>query len=166
MTTWINQSSEPFLTSLPFLLFSPEPHGNQEWQHPVPQHGPSNTPSAPTLISCPSVPPFCLPLPLPPPGGPSHIPAVLHLVDTGVPTPLAPTPCFSTQPPHLCFCSRPCQDLEAEQLLGRLQSGSHEGRREALRHFVLLAPDMTFAQEVISRDGLQRLGTIIEDGDE
>lgn len=65
-----------------------------------------------------------------------------------------------------CFCSRPCQDLEAEQLLGRLQSGSHEGRREALRHFVLLAPDMTFAQEVISRDGLQRLGTIIEDGDE
>lgn len=102
----------------------------------------------------------------PTPRGPSHIPAVLHLVDTGVPTPLAPTPCFSTQPPHLCFCSRPCQDLEAEQLLGRLQSGSHEGRREALRHFVLLAPDVTFAQEVISRDGLQRLGTIIEDGDE
>uniref|UniRef100_A0A8C4LZH6 Engulfment and cell motility 3 n=1 Tax=Equus asinus asinus TaxID=83772 RepID=A0A8C4LZH6_EQUAS len=59
-----------------------------------------------------------------------------------------------------------CQDLEAEWLLGRLQSGSREVRREALQHLVLLAPDMTFAQEVISRDGLQRLGTIIEDGDD
>uniref|UniRef100_A0A8D2DUX9 Engulfment and cell motility 3 n=1 Tax=Sciurus vulgaris TaxID=55149 RepID=A0A8D2DUX9_SCIVU len=57
-------------------------------------------------------------------------------------------------------------DLEAEQLLGGLQSPSHEGRLEALRHLVLLASDMTFAQEVISRDGLQRLGTIIEDGDD
>ncbi|XP_011378758.1 engulfment and cell motility protein 3 isoform X1 [Pteropus vampyrus] len=64
----------------------------------------------------------------------------------------------------LCLSTAP--DLEAEQLLGGLQSGSHEGRREALRHFVLLAPDMTFAQEVISRDGLQRLGIIIEDGDD
>uniref|UniRef100_A0A5F9D5M5 Engulfment and cell motility 3 n=1 Tax=Oryctolagus cuniculus TaxID=9986 RepID=A0A5F9D5M5_RABIT len=57
-------------------------------------------------------------------------------------------------------------DLEAERLLGGLQSGSREGRREALRHLVLLASDMTFAQEVISRDGLQRVGTIIEDGDD
>uniref|UniRef100_A0A8C5UTW5 Engulfment and cell motility 3 n=1 Tax=Microcebus murinus TaxID=30608 RepID=A0A8C5UTW5_MICMU len=57
-------------------------------------------------------------------------------------------------------------DLEAEQLLGGLQSGSREGRREALRRLVLLSSDMTFAREVISRDGLQRLGTIIEDGDD
>lgn len=47
-----------------------------------------------------------------------------------------------------------------------LQSGGREVRREALQHLVLLAPDMTFAQEVISREGLQKLGTIIEDGDE
>uniref|UniRef100_A0A5F5Q0F3 Engulfment and cell motility 3 n=1 Tax=Equus caballus TaxID=9796 RepID=A0A5F5Q0F3_HORSE len=64
----------------------------------------------------------------------------------------------------LCLSTAP--DLEAELLLGRLQSGSREVRREALQHLVLLAPDMTFAQEVISRDGLQRLGTIIEDGDD
>uniref|UniRef100_A0A8D2DSP1 Engulfment and cell motility 3 n=1 Tax=Sciurus vulgaris TaxID=55149 RepID=A0A8D2DSP1_SCIVU len=64
----------------------------------------------------------------------------------------------------LCLSTAP--DLEAEQLLGGLQSPSHEGRLEALRHLVLLASDMTFAQEVISRDGLQRLGTIIEDGDD
>ncbi|XP_019675432.2 engulfment and cell motility protein 3 isoform X2 [Felis catus] len=57
-------------------------------------------------------------------------------------------------------------DLEAERLLGGLQCGSRERRRETLQHLVLLAPDMTFAQEVISRDGLQRLGTIIEDGDD
>uniref|UniRef100_A0A5G2QVJ7 Engulfment and cell motility 3 n=1 Tax=Sus scrofa TaxID=9823 RepID=A0A5G2QVJ7_PIG len=57
-------------------------------------------------------------------------------------------------------------DLEAERLLGGLQSESPEGRREALRHLVVLAPDMTFAREVISRDGLQRIGTIIEDGDD
>lgn len=64
------------------------------------------------------------------------------------------------------FLLRSCQDLEAEQLLGGLQSDSREGRREALRHLVPLASDMTFAREVISRNGLQRLGTIIEDGDE
>ncbi|XP_023582540.1 engulfment and cell motility protein 3-like [Trichechus manatus latirostris] len=64
----------------------------------------------------------------------------------------------------LCLSTAP--DLEAEQLLGGLQSGSREGRREALQHLVLLAPDLTFAREVISRDGLQRLGTIIEDGDD
>ncbi|XP_047383799.1 engulfment and cell motility protein 3 isoform X2 [Sciurus carolinensis] len=64
----------------------------------------------------------------------------------------------------LCLSTAP--DLEAEQLLGGLQSPSHEGRLEALRHLVLLASDMTFAREVISRDGLQRLGTIIEDGDD
>ncbi|XP_037672094.1 engulfment and cell motility protein 3 isoform X2 [Choloepus didactylus] len=64
----------------------------------------------------------------------------------------------------LCLSTAP--DLEAEQLLGGLQSGSCEGRREALRRLILLAPDLTFAREVISRDGLQRLGTIIEDGDD
>ncbi|XP_058564959.1 engulfment and cell motility protein 3 isoform X3 [Neofelis nebulosa] len=64
----------------------------------------------------------------------------------------------------LCLSTAP--DLEAERLLGGLQCGSRERRREALQHLVLLAPDMTFAQEVISRDGLQRLGTIIEDGDD
>ncbi|XP_053459879.1 engulfment and cell motility protein 3 isoform X3 [Nycticebus coucang] len=64
----------------------------------------------------------------------------------------------------LCLSTAP--DLQAEQLLGGLQSGSREGRREALRRLVLLASDMTFAREVISRDGLQRLGTIIEDGDD
>ncbi|XP_075851837.1 engulfment and cell motility protein 3 isoform X2 [Microcebus murinus] len=64
----------------------------------------------------------------------------------------------------LCLSTAP--DLEAEQLLGGLQSGSREGRREALRRLVLLSSDMTFAREVISRDGLQRLGTIIEDGDD
>ncbi|XP_077918890.1 engulfment and cell motility protein 3 isoform X2 [Halichoerus grypus] len=64
----------------------------------------------------------------------------------------------------LCLSTAP--DLEAERLLGGLQSGSRERRREALQHLVLLAPDVTFAQEVISRDGLQRLGTIIEDGDD
>ncbi|XP_021559506.1 engulfment and cell motility protein 3 isoform X7 [Neomonachus schauinslandi] len=64
----------------------------------------------------------------------------------------------------LCLSTAP--DLEAERLLGGLQSGSRERRREALQHLVLLAPDVTFAQEVISRDGLQRLGTIVEDGDD
>ncbi|GAB5582366.1 engulfment and cell motility protein 3 isoform X3 [Prionailurus iriomotensis] len=64
----------------------------------------------------------------------------------------------------LCLSTAP--DLEAERLLGGLQCGSRERRRETLQHLVLLAPDMTFAQEVISRDGLQRLGTIIEDGDD
>lgn len=64
----------------------------------------------------------------------------------------------------LCLSTAP--DLEAEQLLGGLQRGNREGRREALQHLGQLAPDMTFAQEVISRDGLQRLGTIIEDGDD
>nr|XP_025744581.1 engulfment and cell motility protein 3 isoform X2 [Callorhinus ursinus] len=69
-------------------------------------------------------------------------------------------------PPSLLTFPTPAQDLEAERLLGGLQSGSRERRREALQHLVLLAPDVTFAQEVISRDGLQRLGTIIEDGDD
>ncbi|CAK6436679.1 unnamed protein product [Pipistrellus nathusii] len=64
----------------------------------------------------------------------------------------------------LCLSTAP--DLQAEQLLGVLQNGSREGRREALQHLVLLAPDMTFAQEVISREGLQKLGTIIEEGDD
>lgn len=64
----------------------------------------------------------------------------------------------------LCLSTAP--DREAERLLRGLQSESREGRREALRHLLLLAPDLTFAREVISRDGLQRLGTIIEDGDE
>ncbi|XP_029780833.1 engulfment and cell motility protein 3 isoform X3 [Suricata suricatta] len=64
----------------------------------------------------------------------------------------------------LCLSTAP--DLEAERLLGGLQCGNRERRRETLQHLVLLAPDMTFAQEVISRDGLQRLGTIIEDGDD
>ncbi|XP_040489374.1 engulfment and cell motility protein 3 isoform X3 [Ursus maritimus] len=64
----------------------------------------------------------------------------------------------------LCLSTAP--DLEAERLLGGLQSGSRERRRETLQHLVSLAPDVTFAQEVISRDGLQKLGTIIEDGDD
>lgn len=64
----------------------------------------------------------------------------------------------------LCLSTAP--DLQAEQLLGVLKNGSREGRREALQHLVLLAPDMTFAQEVISREGLQKLGTIIEEGDD
>ncbi|XP_036297409.1 engulfment and cell motility protein 3 [Pipistrellus kuhlii] len=64
----------------------------------------------------------------------------------------------------LCLSTAP--DLQAEQLLGVLRNGSREGRREALQHLVLLAPDMTFAQEVISREGLQKLGTIIEEGDD
>ncbi|XP_034494062.1 engulfment and cell motility protein 3 isoform X3 [Ailuropoda melanoleuca] len=68
--------------------------------------------------------------------------------------------------PSLLTSPTPAQDLEAERLLGGLQSGSRERRRETLQHLVSLAPDVTFAQEVISRDGLQRLGTIIEDGDD
>lgn len=64
----------------------------------------------------------------------------------------------------LCLSTAP--DREAERLLRGLQSESREGRREALRHLLLLAPDLTFAREVIGRDGLQRLGTIIEDGDD
>ncbi|XP_055992400.1 engulfment and cell motility protein 3 [Sorex fumeus] len=64
----------------------------------------------------------------------------------------------------LCLSTAP--DLEAERLLGALQRGSREGRLEALRRLGQLAPDMTFAQEVISRDGLQRLGSIIEDGED
>ena len=86
-----------------------------------------------------------------------------HLADTRVPTP----PVLS---PYLLTCALPLlpprQDREAERQLRGLQSESREGRREALRHLLLLAPDLTFAREVISRDGLQRLGTIIEDGDE
>uniref|UniRef100_A0A8C4LZJ1 Engulfment and cell motility 3 n=1 Tax=Equus asinus asinus TaxID=83772 RepID=A0A8C4LZJ1_EQUAS len=84
--------------------------------------------------------------------------------------PSTPPPTSFPLPTSILLTSAPasvrCQDLEAEWLLGRLQSGSREVRREALQHLVLLAPDMTFAQEVISRDGLQRLGTIIEDGDD
>ncbi|XP_021487426.1 engulfment and cell motility protein 3 isoform X2 [Meriones unguiculatus] len=64
----------------------------------------------------------------------------------------------------LCLSTAP--DLEAQQLLGRLQSTSREGCCEALKSLVQLASDMTFAQEVISRDGLQRLSTIIENGDD
>ncbi|XP_040838480.1 engulfment and cell motility protein 3-like isoform X1 [Ochotona curzoniae] len=64
----------------------------------------------------------------------------------------------------LCLSTAP--DLEAERLLGALQGGSREGRRDALRHLVLLASDLTFAREVINQDGLQRLGSIIEDGDD
>lgn len=86
-----------------------------------------------------------------------------HLADTRVPTPPLPSP-------YLLTCALPLlpprQDREAERLLRGLQSESREGRREALRHLLLLAPDLTFAREVIGRDGLQRLGTIIEDGDD
>ncbi|XP_034378409.1 engulfment and cell motility protein 3 isoform X2 [Arvicanthis niloticus] len=64
----------------------------------------------------------------------------------------------------LCLSTAP--DLKAQQLLGRLQTTSREGCCEVLRNLVLLAPDMTFAQEVISRDGLQKLSTIIENGDD
>lgn len=75
-------------------------------------------------------------------------------------------------PPPLLSCTGllnlsppwPFQDLEAEQLLDALQGGSPERRLHALQHLASLASDMTFAQEVISRDGLQRLGSIIEDG--
>ncbi|XP_028624394.1 engulfment and cell motility protein 3 isoform X2 [Grammomys surdaster] len=64
----------------------------------------------------------------------------------------------------LCLSTAP--DLKAQQLLGRLQNTSREGCCEVLRNLVLLASDMTFAQEVISRDGLQKLSTIIENGDD
>lgn len=111
------------------------------------------------------VPPVPLCLSCPRPGGSSPVAAVLHLVDAPVSTPAVLTshlPAASSP----CLLPHPCQDLQAEQLLGVLRSGSREGRREALQHLVLLAPDMTFAQEVISREGLQKLGTIIEEGDE
>ncbi|XP_047566540.1 engulfment and cell motility protein 3 isoform X2 [Lutra lutra] len=78
---------------------------------------------------------------------------------------LSPHTSSSCCPASLTFPT-PAQDLEAERLLHGLQNGSRERRRETLHHLVLLAPDVTFAQEVISRDGLQRLGTIIEDGDD
>ncbi|XP_042133491.1 engulfment and cell motility protein 3 isoform X1 [Peromyscus maniculatus bairdii] len=64
----------------------------------------------------------------------------------------------------LCLSTAP--DLEAQQLLGGLQSTSREGCYQALKNLVPLASDMTFAQEVISRDGLQRLSAIIENGDD
>ncbi|XP_040592445.1 engulfment and cell motility protein 3 isoform X3 [Mesocricetus auratus] len=64
----------------------------------------------------------------------------------------------------LCLSTAP--DLEAQQVLGGLQSASREGCYQALKNLVPLASDMTFAQEVISRDGLQRLSTIIENGDD
>ncbi|XP_020845031.1 engulfment and cell motility protein 3 [Phascolarctos cinereus] len=57
-------------------------------------------------------------------------------------------------------------DKEAGRLLNALQSGNREVKREALSRLALLAPDLTFAGEVINRDGLQRLGAIIEDGDD
>ncbi|XP_068941865.1 engulfment and cell motility protein 3 isoform X3 [Petaurus breviceps papuanus] len=57
-------------------------------------------------------------------------------------------------------------DKEAERLLNALQSGNREVKREALSRLALLAPDLTFAGEVINRDGLQHLGAIIEDGDD
>lgn len=56
--------------------------------------------------------------------------------------------------------------MEAQQLLGGLQSTNREVCYQALKNLVPLASDMTFAQEVISRDGLQKLSTIIENGDE
>uniref|UniRef100_A0A5F8HAI7 Engulfment and cell motility 3 n=1 Tax=Monodelphis domestica TaxID=13616 RepID=A0A5F8HAI7_MONDO len=58
------------------------------------------------------------------------------------------------------------QDKEAERLLTALKSGSREVKREALRRLALLAPDLTFAGEVINQDGLEHLGAIIEDGDD
>ncbi|XP_032743730.1 engulfment and cell motility protein 3 [Rattus rattus] len=64
----------------------------------------------------------------------------------------------------LCLSTAP--DLKAQQLLSRLQNASREGCCEVLRNLVPLASDMTFAQEVISRDGLQKLSTIIEHGDD
>ncbi|KAK1330491.1 hypothetical protein QTO34_010681 [Cnephaeus nilssonii] len=90
----------------------------------------------------------------------STAPVMPLLVPPSFPAPLA------FVPPSVPLCLSLPQDLQAEQLLGVLQSGSREGRREALQHLVLLAPDMTFAQEVISREGLQKLGTIIEEGDD
>uniref|UniRef100_A0A5F8H6A4 Engulfment and cell motility 3 n=1 Tax=Monodelphis domestica TaxID=13616 RepID=A0A5F8H6A4_MONDO len=57
-------------------------------------------------------------------------------------------------------------DKEAERLLTALKSGSREVKREALRRLALLAPDLTFAGEVINQDGLEHLGAIIEDGDD
>ncbi|XP_044516526.1 engulfment and cell motility protein 3 [Gracilinanus agilis] len=57
-------------------------------------------------------------------------------------------------------------DKEAESLLNALKSGSREVKREALRRLALLAPDLTFAGEVINQDGLEHLGAIIEDGDD
>lgn len=64
----------------------------------------------------------------------------------------------------LCLSTAP--DLEAQQLLGGLQSTNREVCYQALKNLVPLASDMTFAQEVISRDGLQKLSTIIENGDD
>lgn len=64
----------------------------------------------------------------------------------------------------LCLSTAP--DLEAQQLLGGLQSTNREVCYQALKNMVPLASDMTFAQEVISRDGLQKLSTIIENGDD
>lgn len=108
--------------------------------------------------------PLCRPpSSLPSSGGPR--PQLRSAPPSGHLSPYTSSSC-SLLPPSLLTFPTPAQDLEAERLLGGLQSGSRERRREALQHLVLLAPDVTFAQEVISRDGLQRLGTIIEDGDE
>ena len=127
----------------------------------MPQHGPSNAPPTPPSFPAPLLCLFSAPGDRGP--SPNSSPEVPHLADTRVPTPPLPSP-------YLLTCALPLlpprQDREAERLLRGLQSESREGRREALRHLLLLAPDLTFAREVISRDGLQRLGTIIEDGDE
>lgn len=127
----------------------------------MPQHGPSNAPPTPLSFPAPLLCLFSAPGDRGP--SPSSSPEVPHLADTRVPTPPVLSPYLLTLALPLL---PPRQDREAERLLRGLQSESREGRREALRHLLLLAPDLTFAREVISRDGLQRLGTIIEDGDE
>lgn len=150
----------PLMTSLPFSPSSLEPRRDQEWQHPVPQHCPSNAlmtlPSFPALDYAPLPPTF-----LSAPSGRAQ-PQLRSAPPSGHLSPHISSCCC---PASLTFPT-PAQDLEAERLLHGLQNGSRERRRETLHHLVLLAPDVTFAQEVISRDGLQRLGTIIEDGDE
>lgn len=88
-----------------------------------------------------------------------------HLVDTqAITVPVLGVTFLSNHFISPLYCS--WQDLEAQQLLGKLQSTSREECCVALRSLVPLASDMTFAQEVISRDGLQKLSTIIENGDE
>lgn len=150
--------SKRSLTWFPFILFLPEPWGDQEWQYPVSQHCPSNVPLGPALLL--TAPPRC---PFQSVGPQPQVCRPWHQASRAPPSGHLPPFCPASS---FQFHSHPGQDLEAERLLGGLQSASHEGRREALKHLVLLASDMTFAQEVISRDGLQRLGTIIEDGDE
>ncbi|XP_028906564.1 engulfment and cell motility protein 3 [Ornithorhynchus anatinus] len=64
------------------------------------------------------------------------------------------------------LCLKPSPEQEVEQLLGGLQAGGQEGRRPLLRRLAALAPDLTFAREFISRDGLQKLELIVEHGDD